>query len=647
MFAALLTQGFVPSANGAVVDGTLDTSFSEDGIISAPLPIDEGIDDYVFSEAQSVVVDSLGRIIVAGYAGRVTYPSTSPSVSNFVVARYTKEGDLDTRFSEDGIVTTEFIPGRTSLARDLAIDSQGRIIVVGTSESGSGYLDIAVARYTDSGDLDFSFSEDGKTTISIYDQDLQAYSVSIVATDQIVVVGSKRTDEGDIYFIAKFKVNGDLLWSKDGSITLSDSEIPDPFYITECSEINPDDLVRKRQSVAKSTALDSNGNVIVVGFHTQTCYDNSEEDDVYTAEFVFLARYTNQGNLDPTFGQDGMKIANLEGMEENETFSLAVNSVGKIVVATSERRLGKWVSTLLAFNADGSVDETFGTLGKVNTEVGLLGVASEADTGLNYLVNGMTIDSEDRIVTTGYRTKPATTPVKDVDGVFFNYSFFQKEFALARYEANGTLDSSFDTDGIVISNLGVLGIAQLLTYDDDGYAIVIPDSGGKRQLQAVTNGARISHVGMSVAIKSTGEIIVTGTSIFEENINNTGVYVGKNFTIVQYNSLTAADTSGDDAAIAEAARVAAIAEAARVAAIAEAARVAAIAEAARQATAAAAAKQQRELTEILSIIPSLGSLALNLGETTKVLTLQKCVKKKQIKYVKKGAKCPKGFVRKR
>jgi hypothetical protein len=101
------------------------------------------------------------------------------------------------------------------------------------------------------------------------------------------------------------------------------------------------------------------------------------------------------------------------------------------------------------------------------------------------------------------------------------------------------------------------------------------------------------------------------------------------------------------AAIAEAARLAAIAEAARLATIAEAARLATIAEAARQATAAAAAKQQRELTEILSIIPSLGALALSLGETTKSLTLQKCVKKKQVRYVKKGVKCPKGFVKKK
>ena len=62
---------------------------------------------------------------------------------------------------------------------------------------------------------------------------------------------------------------------------------------------------------------------------------------------------------------------------------------------------------------------------------------------------------------------------------------------------------------------------------------------------------------------------------------------------------------------------------------------------------AEAAKKQKELLELLSIIPSLGSIALNLGETTKTLTLQKCVKNTQVKYVKKGAKCPKGFVKKK
>jgi hypothetical protein len=76
-------------------------------------------------------------------------------------------------------------------------------------------------------------------------------------------------------------------------------------------------------------------------------------------------------------------------------------------------------------------------------------------------------------------------------------------------------------------------------------------------------------------------------------------------------------------------------------AAAEAARVAAAnAEAARK------AKEQKELTEILAIIPKIAELTLGLGETTKSLYSTKCVKGKTTKYVKYGAKCPKGYKKK-
>jgi ubiquitin len=75
---------------------------------------------------------------------------------------------------------------------------------------------------------------------------------------------------------------------------------------------------------------------------------------------------------------------------------------------------------------------------------------------------------------------------------------------------------------------------------------------------------------------------------------------------------------------------------------AEAARLAAAnAEAARK------AKEQKELMEILAIIPSIGQLTLSLGETTQSLYSTKCVKGKTTKYVKYGAKCPKGYVKKK
>jgi len=74
---------------------------------------------------------------------------------------------------------------------------------------------------------------------------------------------------------------------------------------------------------------------------------------------------------------------------------------------------------------------------------------------------------------------------------------------------------------------------------------------------------------------------------------------------------------------------------------AEAARVAAA-----QAEAARKAKEQKELMEILALIPSIGELTLSLGEVTKSLYSNKCVKGKTVKYVNNGSKCPKGYVKK-
>ena len=79
-------------------------------------------------------------------------------------------------------------------------------------------------------------------------------------------------------------------------------------------------------------------------------------------------------------------------------------------------------------------------------------------------------------------------------------------------------------------------------------------------------------------------------------------------------------------------------------AAAEAARVNAAAAAAAQA--ARLAREQKELTEIMAMIPKLGELTLSLGEVTRSLTSTQCVKGKTTKNVKKGAKCPKGFVKK-
>ena len=146
---------------------------------------------------------------------------------------------------------------------------------------------------------------------------------------------------------------------------------------------------------------------------------------------------------------------------------------------------------------------------------------------------------------------------------------------------------------------------------------------------------------------STGLITGTPTSqasavTYTVTATNVSGFSTATFTLTVNPDPAIAIAIAEAEAAAEAARVAAAAEAARVAAAAEAARVAAAnAEAARK------AKEQKELTEILALIPKIGELTLSLGETTKSLYSNKCVKGKTTKFVKKGAKCPKGFVKRK
>src|SRR5210317_2002656 len=72
---------------------------------------------------------------------------------------------LDTSFSGDGKVTTSF-SGGDDVGSGIAVQANGKIVVVGTSNSGSGNSGFAVARFNDDGSLDNTFDVDGRVTTS-------------------------------------------------------------------------------------------------------------------------------------------------------------------------------------------------------------------------------------------------------------------------------------------------------------------------------------------------------------------------------------------------------------------------------------------------------------------------------------------------
>jgi uncharacterized delta-60 repeat protein len=157
-------------------DGSLDTSFGTNGITA------HQIENGAFASAMTIQID--GKILVTGRCNM-----SSGNSNQFLLARYTSDGDLDTTFDTDGIVTTTFgsIDDR---AQALALQRDGKIVVVGYSNDGS-HKHFALARYGTDGSLDATFGAGGRMIAAVGTGDSQASAVSIQSIDyKIVVAGT-------------------------------------------------------------------------------------------------------------------------------------------------------------------------------------------------------------------------------------------------------------------------------------------------------------------------------------------------------------------------------------------------------------------------------------------------------------------------
>jgi uncharacterized delta-60 repeat protein len=164
-------------------DGGLDPSFSGDGRKRT----DFGGLDF----ANSVAIDSQGRILAAGYASG--YPATG---YHFALARYDPDGSIDGSFGAGGRVTTDFGTDSLNQALSVAIDPQGRIVAAGITQlRGVSGQSFALARYDPDGSPDESFSGNGrlKTSFGGFDR---ARSVAIDPDDRIVAAGETQDNAG-------------------------------------------------------------------------------------------------------------------------------------------------------------------------------------------------------------------------------------------------------------------------------------------------------------------------------------------------------------------------------------------------------------------------------------------------------------------
>jgi uncharacterized delta-60 repeat protein len=183
--------------------GVLDTSFDVDGIVTTDFGSVDG--------AYSVAIQSDGKIVVAGFSN-----------NDFALARYTTAGVLDTSFDGDGKVTSDL--GGNDIGRSVVIQSDGKIVVVG-EVSNNNY---ALARYTTAGLLDTSFSGDGMVTTDFGSRDV-AYSVAIQSDGKIVVAGVSAND----FALVRYTTAGvlDTSFSGDGKVAQDFGQLDTAYSI--------------------------------------------------------------------------------------------------------------------------------------------------------------------------------------------------------------------------------------------------------------------------------------------------------------------------------------------------------------------------------------------------------------------------------
>ncbi|MEU0402110.1 calcium-binding protein [Streptomyces sp. NPDC006197] len=375
-------------------------------------------------------------------------------------------GDLDTGFGAGGKATTNF--GGFEQANAVAVQPDGKIIAAGFTDTGGvsgGVHDFALARYNADGSPDAGFDTDGRLTTDFSGFD-QAAAVVVQADGKIIAAG--HANSGD-FALARYNANGslDTGFGTGGKVTTD-------FGGTD---------------QARGMALQADGKIVVAGA--------SNAGGTY--DFA-LARYNANGSLDTGFDTDGKVTTGFGGLDQ--AFAVAVQPDGRIVATGKADPGGNDDFALARYNADGSPDTGFGTGGRVTTD--FFGGLDQA--------RGMALQADGKIVAAG---------LANAGGVF--------DFALARYNADGTPDAGFDADGRATTDFsGGNDTAASVAVQADGKIIVVgqstpgdfalarynpdgtPDTGFDADGRVTTDFFGANDGANAVALQADGKIVAAG-----------------------------------------------------------------------------------------------------------------------------------------
>jgi uncharacterized delta-60 repeat protein len=338
--------------------------------------------------------------------------------------------------------------GRLGESAGIPIRPDGKVVVAipgavykkGARRPTSMFI---IARFTRAGRLDRAFGAGGRVASLIRKRSLASAAVlqpdgKIVAAGFACVSDCEKETADYRFALARYKANGalDPGFGSGGHVTTA----MDPRLRAGRLVLQPDGkivgggditLARYNPDGSLDPSFGSGGMVTVGSLDDLALQPNGGIVALTSAwPDSYLARYRSDGSLDENFGEDGSLRTPFSAN------GIATQSDDKILVAGGTG-CGDGVSDVFAvarYTTDGSLDPDFGTGGIVKTPFFPCGQPADYRYGANALT--VAVEPDGRIVAAG-----GTLP-NAIEG-------YRGAFALARYQADGSLDTSFGEDGTV------------------------------------------------------------------------------------------------------------------------------------------------------------------------------------------------------
>src|SRR6266702_1236709 len=258
---------------------------------------------------------------------------------------------------------------------------------------------------------------------------------------------------------------------------------------------------------AFAVAVQPDGKVLAAGYVFSSAATNYD---------FALARYLPDGSLDPSFGTNGKVATDFHGSTDVAR-AVALQPDGRIVVAGYALRLDgpAFDFALARYNADGSLDASFGVGGKVATDFAGAGGSEQA--------HALALQPDGKIVAAGWTSSAGAS----------THELTFLDFAMARYNPDGSLDASFanggraelsffnnaDVDfisGVALQPDGKIVVAGVTTTATRDFALARYDADGRLDLTFGVNGKVVTDVdnahnnAFAVALQPDGRIVIAG-----------------------------------------------------------------------------------------------------------------------------------------